>query len=80
MGATIENPSQNRWPAAKFELIPKAVADGAEFDLLTCPLRRTCGHEVARLLRVYLDEKTGRQVAAYCGVDEAAAVRFRRGH
>ena len=25
MGATIENQSQNQWPATKIELIPKAV-------------------------------------------------------
>ena len=48
------------------------VADGAEFDL-PAHYVESAGTKW-RLLRVYLDEKTGRQVAAYCGVDEAACI------
>lgn len=48
------------------------VADGAEFDL-PAHYVESAGTKW-RLLRVHLDEKTGRQVAAYCGVDEAACI------
>ena len=48
------------------------VAAGAEFELPSHYVE-TAGTKW-RLLRVYYEESTGRQVAAYCGVDEAAAI------
>jgi hypothetical protein len=48
------------------------VAAGAEFEL-PAHYVETAGTKW-RLLRVYFEESTGRQVAAYCGVDEATAI------
>jgi hypothetical protein len=48
------------------------VAAGAEFEL-PAHYVKTAGTRW-KLLRVYLEESTGRQVAAYCPADEAAAI------
>jgi hypothetical protein len=48
------------------------VAAGAEFEL-PAHYVETAGTKW-RLLRVYFEESTGRQVAAHCGVDEATAI------
>ena len=48
------------------------VAAGAEFDLPEHYIK--CAGTRWRLLRVYLEERSGRQVAAYCPADEAASI------
>ena len=48
------------------------ISTGAEFELPAHYVK--CAGTRWRLLRVYLEEESGRQVAAYCAADEAASI------